>query len=411
MNGSEPLPPAPSPLLRTGRGGVAFTELALLFAVFLDLAGFGMAFPDLQLRAEWFAHNAGIAKPGIVIGLLLTSYFVVQFLVSPHWGRLSDRIGRKPVLLICTALSASSMLMYALSTNIWGILASRILAGLAAANVVVAQAYVADTSEEGERTAKQGRVSAALLLGLVAGPAIGGILAHAGGNRLLGFVAAGASTLSLIWIAIAIPPHVKPTTPREPGKHPIFNFSLLKESKPLRILFFYAATGWFVLACLEGTFGRLIEHNLGFGQEQFGWIFAYESLLGAGVGFLLTWVSKRFKEQTILRGGFLLEGIGLAVMPFAPGLLALFGASTAYAIGLGFVNPTINGVGSELAPAHRQGEMFGILQGTRSIGFMVGPVLGGALFDVNPGLPYFLAGGIALVLAALLRIERLRTSA
>ncbi|HEY3783320.1 MAG TPA: MFS transporter [Fimbriimonadaceae bacterium] len=393
-----------------GRGRVAFSELALLFAVFLDLCGFGMAFPDLQLRAEWFAKNAGIAKPGILIGLLLASYFVVQFLVSPHWGRLSDGIGRKPVLLICTALSASSMLMYALSTNIWGILASRVLAGLAAANVVVAQAYVADTSEEGERTAKQGRVSAALLLGLVAGPAIGGLLAHAGGNRLLGFVAAGASTLSLIWIAVAIPSHLKPTTPREPGKHPIFNFSLLKESKPLRVLFFYAASGWFVLACLEGTFGRLIEHNLGFGQEQFGWIFAYESLLGAVVGFLLTWVAMRVKEQTILRGGYLLEGLGLITMPFAPGLLALFGASTAYAIGLGFVNPTINGVGSELAPADRQGEMFGVLQGTRSVGFMVGPVLGGALFDLRPGLPYFLAGGIALLLAVALRINNLRTS-
>jgi MFS family permease len=392
---------------RTGRNfhwPSAQHELPLLFAIFLDLAGFGMAFPDLQLRAEKFAIEVGVAKPGLLIGLLLSSYFAVQLVASPKWGILSDRIGRKPVLLVCTALSCSSMLMYAFSGSIWGILASRILAGLAAANVVVAQAYIADTSTDEDRTPRQGRVSAAILAGLVAGPAIGGELAHRGGNYLLGLVAAGASFSSLIWIYLAIPRGLKPAGERRPGRPPVIDLRLLKEFPALRRIFFYGATGWFVLACLEGTFGRLIEHNLGFGQQQFGWIFSYESLLGAGVGIVLAWITRRMREQNILRLGYLLEAVGLGLTPLAPGLAALFAASTLYALGLGFVNPTINGISSHLAPESRQGEMFGLLQGSRSLGFLVGPLLGGVLFDIMPALPYLVAAAVALALSLFVRM-------
>ena len=133
----------------------SFTKLSLYFAIFLDLTGFGMAFPDIQLRAEKFG------APGWLIGLALASYFITQFVVSPHWGRLSDRIGRKPVLLVCTALSAGSMVVYAFAGSIALIFLSRVLAGLAAANVVVAQAYIADKSSESasaDRRRRRGRL-------------------------------------------------------------------------------------------------------------------------------------------------------------------------------------------------------------------------------------------------------------
>ena len=368
------------------------------------MAGFGMAFPDIQLRAERFAREAGIGKPGPIIGLLLASYFVTQLLASPRWGKLSDHAGRKPVLLICTALSALSMVAYAMATGLWGVLASRILAGFAAANVVVAQAYIADTSTDEDRTAKQGRVSAALMAGLVAGPAIGGELAHFGGNRMLGFVAAGASTLSLLWVALAVK-WTKPTAERQPGKQPLVDLRLLRAVPALRSIFVVAAVGWFVLACLEGTFGRLIEHNLGMGQQEFGWIFSYESLLGAFTGILLAWLSRRASSQTILRLGFLFEGVGVGLMPFAPGLFVLFVASTFFAFGTGVANPTINSVCSGLVGEQRQGELFGLLQASRSVGFLLGPLIGGALFDLYPGAPYLLAGSVAVALALLIRVR------
>lgn len=356
-----------------------------------------MAFPDVQLRAEAFG------APGWLIGVALSSYFVTQFLVSPHWGRLSDRIGRKPVLAICTALSALSMVAYAFAGTLALIFVSRILAGFAAANVVVAQAYIADNTDEQGRQKAMGQMSAAMLIGLIAGPAIGGYLAELGGNYLMGMVAAAASGLSFLWILAAVP-HVPPTAEREPGKAPIFAFGLLKDVPDLRRLFWIAAAGWFVVACLEGTFGRLIKHNIGYGQLEFGIVFSYESLLGALGGLALGWVAKILSAGETLRIGYLCQALGLGLMPVMWNLGGLLVAGTFFAVGTGLTNPTLNTVGSQLTPANRQGELFGVLQATRSAGFFVGPVLGGLLFDLIPAGPYVLAAAVALGAAFLLRL-------
>ena len=375
-------------------------ELPLLFAIFLDLVGFGMAFPDIQLRAEVFG------APGWIIGMLLSSYFLVQMAASPKWGLLSDRIGRKPVLLICQALSALSMLAYAYANGLWGILGSRVLAGFAAANVVVAQAYIADTLSDEDRAVGMGRVGAAISAGLIAGPAIGGWLAEAGGNHLLGLVAAAAAGFGLLWIAVGVP-HRPPTVERKPGKRPVVDLSILREVPQLPRLFTIAAASWFALACLEGTFGRLIKHNLGFGQREFGLIFSYESVLSVLVqAFLLAWILKRVTQPSLLRLAYALQGVGLALTPFAPGLAALFVVSTLYALGAGFANPTINTLCSAATPQDRQGEMFGLLQATRSVGFLVGPTLGGIIFDWNVAAPYLLAGGVCLAALTLDRSEQ-----
>ncbi|MBV6458432.1 MAG: Tetracycline resistance protein, class C [Fimbriimonadaceae bacterium] len=369
------------------------TELPLLFAIFLDLVGFGMIIPDIQTRAE----RLGAAGP--VIGLLLASYFVVQILVSPKWGILSDRIGRKPVLVGCGLLSALSMVAYGLATTLWWILAARILAGLAAANVAVAQAYIADKTTLDERTAAMGRVGAAITTGLILGPALGGQLAKFGGNQAVGFVAAGFSLLGAVWIAMAVP-HVAPTAERKPGKGPVIDFRLLKDVREVRPLIILAIAAFFALACLEGTFGRLIKQNLGLGEDAFGWIFSYESVLGVVVqAALLPWIVRQLQPTATLRTGFVLQGVGLALTPFAPNLAALFGCSTLYAVGVGLANPTINSLGSALTPENRQGELFGLLQAARSGGFIIGPILGGAMFDWMPAAPYLLAGAVSVVVA------------
>lgn len=394
-----------------------WVEFPLLFAIFLDLVGFGMAFPDIQLRAEKFAHEAGVARPGLIIGILLSSYFVVQIFASPHWGRLSDRVGRKPVIVVCTGLSALSMLAYAFASNVWGILGSRILAGLAAANVVVGQAYVADTTTEANRAARMGRVGAAITLGLIAGPALGGQLAAIGGNRLMGLAAAAASTVSFAWLILALP-RARPTAERTPGKIPIFDLRLLRDLPVLRGLYILATISWFTLACLEGTFGRLIEAKLGYGQAEFGIVYSFESVIGALAGVLLGWLALRFRPYTLLRFGYILMAAGLLLTPFAgqigyriefvaaiarPALIALFLVGALHAFGLGLANPTLNTLCSNATPKDRQGEMFGLLQAARSAGFVIGPVLGGLLFDLLPEAPYFIAGGVALVAAVLAR--------
>lgn len=366
-------------------------EVPVLFAIFLDMIGFGIAFPDLQIRAEQYGAS------GIGIGLLLSSYFAVQLVVSPWWGKLSDRVGRKPILLICTALSSVSMIAYAFLPNVWGILASRLLAGFAAANVVVGQAYLADITPESERGGAMGRMSAALLLGLVGGPAMGGFLGKYGGNYGLGLVAASMSALACVWIALGVK-HVPPAEAREPGrKRFAFNFGILFDLPALARVMVFAMAGYFVLACLEGTFGRLIERTLGYDQRHFGIIFSYESLLGAGMGLIFGRLSKVLSYTSLLKIGYLTQGIGVALTPHAPNFPMLVIASTLWGFGLGLITPTINTVATELTPSDRQGEVFGVLQATRSAGFLVGPALGGWLFDIRPALVYYVAAGVAIL--------------
>jgi len=366
-------------------------ELPLLLAIFLDLVGFSMLIPDMQTRLETFGAS------GVIIGAVLSVYFVIQILVSPLWGKVSDRIGRKPVLVISGMLSSASLVMYAFAEGTAWILASRVLAGLAAANVVVAQAYIADITTEERRTAAMGRVGGATMAGTIVGPAIGGFLAAAGGNYLLGMVAAAAAGLGAIWILLAVP-HRPPTATGRPWGRVFLDFSLLADVPAVRPLMLLGATAWFSLACLEGTFGRLLKAVWGFGEVEFGWIFSYESLLGVVVqAFLLGWFTARMAPGILLRVGYLLQGIGLAVTPLAPNLLGLFGASTLYAFGGGLATPTLATLSSRVTPEHRQGEMFGLFQSARAFGFIFGPILGGRLFDWSPVAPYWLAGFVAIV--------------
>lgn len=381
-------------------------ELPLLAAVFLDLLGFGMVIADFQLRAERLVPTGWPKGP--VIGALLGSTFVVQLLVSSRWGRLSDHRGRKPVVLACTLLSAAAMLVYGFANGIAWLLVSRILAGLGSANVAVAQALISDETEGDARTAALGRISAAIGAGLVLGPPLGGQLAAQGGNLAIGLTAGVASLLGAAWLAWVLP-STPPKEIREPGRRPAIDLTLLRDLPRLRPLVTIAVVAWFSLATLEGTFARLIHQMFGFGQVEFGRIFGYEALLGIIVSArVLGWVAARVKETPLLRGAYLAQGLGLALNPLAatiamavPPLATLYVASTLYAVGSGLANPTVNSLCSRLTPNDRQGELFGLLQGTRAIGFVLGPVVGGLMFDWHPATPYLLAGAVCVVAAVL----------
>jgi MFS family permease len=375
------------------------TRLALLFLVFMDLAGFGMLLPDVQLRAE------RLGAPGWMIGVILSSMFVVQTLVSPVWGGVSDRTGRKPVIVACTLLSGIAMLVYTQSTVVWIILLSRILAGFGAANVATVQAALADSATQEERTAVMGQLGAASTTGLIVGPAIGGFLASQGGALILGGVAGLCSLIGTLAVILFVP-NTRPSVQDRERKRA--GWRMLQGHRVLIVLFSVASVGWFSLACLEGTFGRLLERNLGQGQLAFGLIFAYESLLSVLVQSLLVKrASDRLGDRQLLTWAFVLQGFGLAAMPFAPSLPMIVVASTVFSFGNAFLNPSINGWCSRATPENRQGELFGLLQSARSVGFVVGPVLGGAMFDWRPPAPYMLAGiASAIASIALLSLTR-----
>lgn len=372
------------------KGGNWRIEGTLWCLAFLDLLGFGMLIPNVQLQAE------RMGTPGWGIGAILSSMFVVQFLVSSSWGRLSDRIGRKPVIVVCTLLSASAMAVYAMADTPWLILASRVLAGLGAANIAVAQAYCSDLAATGSKVAAMGRMGAAISAGLIAGPAVGGAVGHWGGHGAVGWVAATASSIGAV-LAWALLPRV-PVTPR--SEKPKGSLDLLAKIPGLGKVFGVIAIGWLSLATLEGTFGRLIKHTLGLGELEFGLVFGYESLLGLIVqGLLVGAISRKWSPTVALRLSYVQMGLGLGLFAFAPSLAVIFLASTIYAVGSSIANPTANALCSELTPEDRQGELFGLMQSARSFGFLIGPVLGGALFDAWYAGPYVLAMFVCLVAA------------
>ncbi len=375
------------------------TEFTLLLAVFLDLIGFGMVFPDFQLRAESFG------APGWLIGTALSSYFLVQVGASPRWGRVSDRVGRKPILVVCTLISAVSMIVYAFATDMSWLLAARVLAGLGGANVVLAQAYVADATASGERTVGLGRIGASVTAGLILGPVIGGWLAQVGGNMAIGLVAASASFIGALWLGVALP-SVAPIGDSRPPSTPN-RVSFLRSHPELMRLFLVALIGWFALACLEGTFGRLIHLRFGYGQLEFGFILGVEATVAMLIqGFFLPFVLRHCSEHVALRASYFLQGSGIAMMPFMPGMKMLVLAASIHGVGVGGANPIISGLASNLTPPDRQGELFGMLQSSRSLGFLIGPILGGLLFDWLPMSPYLLAAGILFVVTILVPLSK-----
>ncbi len=369
-------------------------------AIALDMAAFGMAFTDIALRARLYG-----AAPWLV-GILLSSYFLLQIVMAPRWGRISDRLGRKPVAVFCTALSALSMVVYALVPSLLGILASRVLAGLAAANVAVIQASLVDTVGDEDRAGIMGKFSAALNAGLIAGFAGGGFVAEHLGASVVGMLGAALSGGATILLVAAMP-STKPS-PRDANEPKRGGFALLAEYPALAKLFVLAAVSWFSLACLEGTFIQLIDAMFKLGQTAFGVILMYEMLLGFLLqSILFERVVKKLGRETTLRYGYVLQGIGLALTPFAPNIAVLVIFSSLYAIGRGIADPAMNLLCSEATPTERQGEMFGLLQSARNIGFLGGPSLGGYLFGVWRALPYLVAGVVSLVASSMaLKVEK-----
>jgi MFS family permease len=383
------------------------SELALLIAVFLDMVGFTMLIPDIQFHAETML--TGFAFKGPIIGGLLQSTFIIQLFASPRWGRLADRAGRKNIFVACQWISAAAMLIYGFAGSIAFLFASRILAGFGGANVSVAQAMAAVNAGD-DRKRILGWVSATLSAGMIFGPAVGGFLAHNTGSKLIGVIGAVISFAGGILVLLFVPQDrhfTKSVQDSDSKTKRLFDFSMFRTYPSLIPFFWIAVTASFALATLEGTFGRLIHAMLGFGQREFGIIFSYEAVLGILVSvFALSWLGRRFCDTTLLRIGYVSQGVGLSLNPlagiltgFAHGMVWLFVASTLFAIGSGVVGPTLSALASNTVPEAIQGELFGTMQSARTVGFIIGPILGGFLFDLwHPG-PYVFAGVVCIFVA------------
>lgn len=375
--------------------------LVIFLTVFIDLIGFGIVMPLLPLYSQRFGAS------GLTIGLIIASFSVMQFLFSPIWGRWSDRIGRRPVLLLSLGAGTVSYVIFALASSmqgtagLWLLLASRTFAGICGGNITVAQAYIADITPPEQRSARMGLIGVAFGLGFIFGPVIGALSAR-WGLAAPGWVAAALCGVNFLLACAVLPESWKPTS--EPmAARPRFNqwrHTLQQPRIGLLIGLFFLAT--FCFACYETTLALLASNLFHYDQEHVGYLFAYGGVISTFVqGGLIQRLVQKFGESRLIMISFVLLGLSLATLPYL-GLLWTFLLGLAVmSLGSSINRPPIFGMISVLTPAHEQGANLGVAQSAGSLARIAGPIFAAALFDAYPALPYLACGGIAIVAAGL----------
>lgn len=376
--------------------------LLIFLTVFIDLIGFGIIIPLLPLFAEKFGAS------GLTVGLLLMSYSLMQFLFTPFWGRLSDNIGRRPVLLISLAASAVGYAIWGFANTLELLFVSRIIAGFGNANLAVAQAYIADITTPENRAKGMGLVGAAFGLGFVVGPAIGGFCTHFGmGLNSVGYVAAAFSLIDLVLTAWKLP---EPNTRTKAGHErfqtdPGFYIRTLTDRKlALPLAIFFIST--FAFSNMEATLVLLTERFFGFNVAQNSWMFLYIGFIMVFVqGGMIGRLSKKYGEAPLVTVGTALVAVGLLLTPATHNLGVLAGALALLAIGSGINTPSNQSILSKLADPTKVGGVMGVGQSVSTLGRILGPVVGGFMFDkYGPGSPY-VVGASCMAVAFLLSLK------
>jgi len=381
------------------------SPLAVIFVtVFIDLLGFGIIIPLLPFYAESFGANA------FTVGLLSTSYSLMQFVFSPVWGRLSDRVGRRPIILVGLAGSCASYLVLAMAGSLALVFLGRIVGGIAGANIPTAQAYIADVTTPENRAKGMGLVGAAFGLGFIFGPAIGGILSHMGPSAPM-WVASALCGGNLVAAAMLLPESrsgqsVRPAIGRiEALRHAFADRRLI-----LLLALYFIVTMAF--SGFEATFALFTERRFGFTMATIGYVFAFIGCTLALVqGVLVGKVVGRFGEARLIPMAIAVIAIGLGLVPFAWTVPALLIAVGTLAVGMGFNGPALSSMVSRLTHADDQGGMLGLASSLASLGRVVGPAWGGFLFDAFGVTSPYLSASAIMFLAVGVALASLRSPA
>lgn len=392
-----------SPTSTTGAG----SRVVLFFTVFIHLLGFGIIIPLLPYYAEHFGAS------GVTVGLLTTSFSLAQFVFAPVWGRLSDRIGRRPVLLGSLILTGVSYLVFAVANSLPVLFLSRIFAGIAGATLSTAQAYIADTTTPENRTRGMGMIGAAFGMGFIFGPAMGGILSK-WGFSVPAYAAAGLATAAFLFALFRLPESLPPDQ-REAAARRRAGAATLRQAlgRPvvgLILVLFFVTTLCF--SGMEAILALFCERFFKWGPHQIGYLFAYVGIVAAIMqAGIVGALAKRFGERALVRAGLFLMGAAFITAGTVPPLAihdpthvgravlaTFFAVMGIIAIGSGLTTPSLSSLVSLATPAGEQGSILGVYQSLGSLGRATGPFLGGLAFDViAPGAPLWIAGSVMVI--------------
>jgi multidrug resistance protein len=383
------------------------SPLFIIFTtVLIDLIGFGMVIPLIGLYGRHYGAH------GFQLSILGGIYSLMQFFFAPFWGALSDRVGRRPVLLISLAGSTCSYIGFAMAPNYLWLLCARALGGIFAANISTAQAYIADVTTPQDRAKGMGLLGAAFGIGFTLGPPLGGIASVQLGLSAPGWIAASIcglnALLAVFRLPESFPPELRrkrmagPTQKQSPG----FNLGQIArafQQPELKILFFTFFAVTFAFSTMEQTFSLLFQTKFGFETGEAGYrtglVLMVAGLVGAVIqGGLIRKLVPRWGERNLLLIGLGLSAVVMAIFPWSPSYPLYFLIVFPMAIGSSLINPSLASLISRAANAQEQGSTLGVSQGLGSLARALGPFCGLMTFAIAPEIPYVISSAIYALL-------------
>lgn len=379
--------------------------LAILFVTLVVInTGFGIIMPILP----YYAQNMGASAT--ILGGLSALYAALQFLFAPVWGRLSDRVGRRPILLIGLVGFSISFFIFGLASQLWMLFLARIIGGIiSSATLPTALAYIADTTQPGNRARGMSLMGAAGGIGMILGPVLGGFLAVV--SIQAPFFSAAILALLVAIFGFFLLPESLPSRkdPLDPDSMTVHDtrFQLIQKAMhgPLAFLLILAALSSFGMAQLESTGALYAKERFGMGSGEMGLMFILMGVLGVAAQFLLVArLIRRFGEHRLIQlslagvgASFLFFGLSRAIGPAVLAVI-LLGLSTA------LTRPALNTLISRLSPASQQGMYLGLVNSFYSLGMMFGPILGGFFYDhLGISAPFY-SGAIVHAAALLISL-------
>lgn len=369
----------------------------LFLTVFIDLVGFGIIIPVLPLYAEHF-HASPMA-----IGWLTGIYSGMQIIFTPILGKLSDRFGRRPVLMVSIVGTALGFVLMGMATALPLLFVARILAGITGGNISIPQAYIADVTAPEQRSRAMGMIGAAFGLGFTFGPLIGGVMSRISYSAPFYF-AAGLAAANALLVYFILPESLS----REHRTRPHEDATVAEVFRHGRGWMFalVVATYFFLIvgfAIMTTLFALFTEKRFGYDARANGYLFGFIGILAVVVqGGLIGRLIKIFGEVTLARVGLLLTAASLALLPASHDLTLLLVVCAGLSFGSGLASPPLSGLASQMIDRSWQGRALGVMQSAGSTGRLLGPLLGGWLLTLDLKKPLAEYGRTPFLVAALL---------